>query len=161
MSNCIETSTRSTSVTVEGFRKSKRHPTNTMASNKPNLLNKEKLLKQVRRMNAKLALERTNQAQSIDDRIAELRDAADSCIATMQRLRGEREGPDYFAAKQRRDEIYVELERLQHDLDPRTEFEKVDQAITAAKIAVSRLQYTDSASTTLQLETAISVGWLD
>jgi hypothetical protein len=102
------------------------------------LLDKERLLKQVRRMNSKSEQERDQRKEVLEARIAELRDGVASCSATMQRLRGERDGDEYMGAKARRDEMNATIQQLLRELDPQTEFERVNEALTAAAAKVRK-----------------------
>jgi hypothetical protein len=108
------------------------------AAGKPGamLLDKDRLLRQMRRMNAKGEAEREQRRAAVEARVAELRGAAAAAAATMTRLRGDRDGGDYAAARARRDELHAEIAELMKELDPSTEFERVDAAISQAKAAV-------------------------
>jgi hypothetical protein len=104
----------------------------------PKILDKDRLLRQVRRMNARAESEREERLAAQQARLGALRDAAEAAAQAMRRLRGEREGTDYLAARDRRDAALAEAAALQQELDPLTEFYRMDAAISAAKAAVRR-----------------------
>jgi len=93
---------------------------------------KEELLRAVRRQNRHAERAREAARAAAEAKVAELREAAEQCRATMTRLRAERDGGDYALARRRRDECLAEAAAVEAGLDPVSELAAVDAAITAA-----------------------------
>jgi hypothetical protein len=98
-------------------------------------MDKEALLAQVRKMNARLAEERAEAQRQLEDRLDNANENLQATSATLSRLRGEVENPEFLAAKAQKAELQAEIGRIQRAMDPASEFEAADEAITRAREA--------------------------
>ena len=98
-----------------------------------NLLDKEQMLRKLRRMNQRAEQEREHNTYNMEHKVNELRDQISAATATMHRLREDKTSTDYLAAKDTRDTLTKQMNQLLAELNPLTEFERVNQQINQAK----------------------------
>lgn len=99
-----------------------------------NLLDKEQMLRKLKRMNQRAEQDREHSKHATERKLIELQDQVSAATATMHRLRNDKTSLDYQAAKDTRDTLTIQIKQLSAELNPLTEFERVNDQIEHAKL---------------------------